>query len=111
VIALFIAAQVAAADAGQAQRAALETYQTCVEKNAKAFRASDLSVDPASIVIYAAAYACSAQKADLVEKTKLFLRARRPDLTPGSLAKVTAMFIENADSELEKQLLAALEQK
>jgi hypothetical protein len=106
-----MAAEVAAADVGQAQKAALDTYQACVGKNAKAFRASDLSGDPAVIVVYAAAYTCSSQRADLIEKTKLFLHGRHPDLTPGSLGKVTAMFIENKDVELEKQLVTELDQK
>ena len=110
-IGLLIAAELAAADVGQAQKAAFETYEACVRKNAKAFRGSDLSGDPAVIVIYAAAYTCSAQRADLIEKTKLFLHGRHPELTPGSLGKVTAMFIENKDAELEKQLVTELQQK
>ena len=109
-IGLFIAAEVATAGVGQAQKAALDSYQACVRKNAKAFRASDLSGDPAVIVVYAAAYTCSAQRANLIEKTKVFLHSRHPDLTAGSLGKVTAMFIENKDSELEQQLVTELGQ-
>jgi hypothetical protein len=111
VIGLLIAAQIAAADVAQAQKAALDTYQTCVRTNAKAFRESDLSGDPAVIVVYAAAYTCSVERAELIEKIKLFLHSRNSALPLGSLGKVTAMFIEGMDSELEQQLVIELGQK
>ena len=110
-IGLLIAAQVAATDVGQAQKTALDTYQTCVSKNAKDFRKTDLSGDQPVIVVYAAAYTCSGERADLVEKTKRFLHNRHPDLTAGSLGKVTAMFIEKQDAELEQRLVTELGKK
>ncbi|MFL6765720.1 MAG: hypothetical protein ACJ8FO_11050 [Sphingomicrobium sp.] len=110
-IGLVMIAEVAAADVAQAQKAALETYQTCVSKNAKDFRRSDLSGDQLVIVVYAAAYTCSGERAGLIQKTKLFLHSRHPDLTAGSLGKVTAMFIEKQDSELEQQLVTELGQR
>lgn len=109
-IALLIAAEVTA-DVGRVQQSSLDTYQACVRKNAKTFRASDLTGDPPVIVVYAAAYTCSAERSDLIEKTKVFLHNRHPDLTSGSLGKATAMFIENKDSELEQQLVAELGHK
>jgi hypothetical protein len=111
VIGLAMMAEVAAVDVAQAQRKALETYQACVSEKAKDFRRSDLSGDEPMIVVYAAAYTCSGERAGLVEKTKNFLHSRHPDLTAGSLGKVTAMFIEKQDSELEQQLVTELGQK
>jgi hypothetical protein len=108
VIALLLAADVAAADIVVAQRAALDGYQACVSKNAKEFHKTDLSGEDPIIVVYAAAYTCSAERSDLVEKTKQFLRARHPDLPKGSLGKVTAMFIEKQDSAMEQALVAEL---
>ena len=107
-IALMIAAEVAAADSGPAQKAALDAYQTCVTKNARDFRKSDLSGDQPVVVVYAAAYTCSTQRVELIEKTKQFLRSRHPDLSAGSLGKVTAMFIEKQDAELEQQVVSEL---
>ena len=107
-IGLLIAADLAAADAGAAQNMALDTYRACVTKNANDFRKSDLSDDQPVIVVYAAAFRCGTQRADLIEKTKQFLHARHPDLSPGGLGKVTAMFIEKQDPELEQQLVSEL---
>jgi hypothetical protein len=110
-IGLLMLADVSAADVAQAQRTALEGYQTCVSDNAKKFRQTDLSGDQPVIVVYAAAYTCSGQRSDLIEKTKVFLHTRHPDLTAGSLGKVTAMFIEKQDSELEARVVEELGKK
>jgi len=111
VIGLLIFADIAATDIVMTQKAALDTYQACVTRNAKDFRRADLSGDEPIIVVYAAAYTCSTERADLVEKTKLFLHTRHPDLPTGSLGKVTAMFIEKQDSQLEQALVSELGQK
>jgi len=108
VIGFFMIADVTAADVASVQKAALDVYQSCVSKNAKEFRKSDLSGDQPVIVVYAAAYTCSTQRADLVEKTKQFLHARHPNLSTGSLGKVTAMFLEKQDVELKQQLVSEL---
>ena len=110
-IALLISADIAATDIVVVQKAALDRYQACVTRNAKEFRQADLSADDPIIVVYAAAYTCSIERADLIEKTKLFLRTRHADLPVGSLGKVTAMFIEKQDSQLEQALVAELGKK
>jgi len=99
---------IAAADVGQAQAVALADYQACVTSKTQQFRRSDLSGDKPEIIIYAAEYTCSSERAELIEKTKMFVHARHPDLTLGSLGKVTALFVEGKDSELEQQLVAEL---
>ena len=104
-------AEITAAEVAQGQNTALETYQSCVSLNAKNFRKSDLSGDKLIIVVYAAAYTCSGERADLIGKTKLFLHNRHPHLTAGSLGKVTAMFIEKQDSELEVRIVSELGKK
>ena len=108
---MLISADIAATDIIRVQKAALDTYQACVTSNAKDFRQADLSGDDPIIVVYAAAYTCSLERAELVEKTKLFLRTRHPDLPNGSLGKVTAMFIEKQDSRLEQALVSELGKK
>jgi hypothetical protein len=108
VIGLLIAADLAAADAGSAQNIALDTYRTCVTKNADGFRKSDLTDDQPVIVVDAAAYTRSTQRADLIGKAKQFSHARHPDLSPAGLGKITAMFIEKQDSKLEQQLVLEL---
>jgi hypothetical protein len=110
-IGLLISANIAAADIVIVQKAALDHYQACVTRNANDFRRADLAGDEPIIVIYAAAYTCSTERADLIEKTKLFLHTRHPDLPAGSLGKVTAMFIEKQDSQLEQSLVAELGKK
>jgi len=110
-IGLLISADIAASNIVLVQKAALDNYQTCVTRNAKEFLKADLSGDDPIIIVYAAAYTCSTERADLIEKTKLFLHTRHPDLPTGSLGKVTAMFIEKQDSQMELALVAELGKK
>jgi len=105
VIGLAIAEDLAAEAAGSAQNMALDTYRTCITQNANGFRKSDLSDDQPDIAVYAEAHM---RRADSIEKTKQFPHARHPDLSPGGLGKVTAMFIEMQDPELEQQLVSEL---
>ena len=106
---LLLASEIASANIADAQRKSVQTYQSCVLKNAAEFHRSDLSGDTPEIVAYAAAYTCSKERSDLVEKTKAFVRERHPEMGPGSVGKVTAIFMEKGDMSLDQEVKAAID--
>jgi hypothetical protein len=92
------------ADSAAIQQQAADAYRNCVAAKATEFRKSDLSGDTPEIAVKAAAIACSGERAALIEATKAFLSERHPDLTPGSLGKVGALFIETQDRQVVESL-------
>lgn len=95
-------------DPASEQRTTLESYRACVLSKAVSFKKTDLSGDDPVIIGYAANYSCSDKRYVMVQATLQFLKSRHPELGEGALGKITAMFVEQQDVRLEKDVAATL---